>query len=136
MRFLLDTHYAVELIAEASNISMEERRGLGRMAGRAAVSAVSIWELRIKWRTFHRSGDRKGPFAPNVALAALRAMGLAALPLTPDHAAHTLSPPLLHKDPFDDLLLAQAQVEGMRLLTRDRALLAHPQAMKAEDVPA
>jgi PIN domain nuclease of toxin-antitoxin system len=52
------------------------------------------------------------------------------LPLVPRHALAPLSPPATHKDPFDEMLLIQAQVEGLRLLTRDRALLDHPLAYR------
>ena len=48
------------------------------------------------------------------------------LPLTGRHAAAELALPLGHKDPFDELLLVQAQEEGMRLLTRDAKLVGHP----------
>ncbi len=50
------------------------------------------------------------------------------LPLTEVHAAAALDPPLAHTDPFDELLLVQAQVEGLRLLTRDDKLKSHPHA--------
>ena len=51
------------------------------------------------------------------------------LPLTARHAAALLSQPLGHKDPFDELLLVQAQEEGMHLLTRDAKLIGHPFAV-------
>lgn len=59
-------------------------------------------------------------------MAFAMAIGWAFLPLTPQHAATELVPGLGHKDPFDELLLVQAQVEGLRLLTRDSKLLDHP----------
>jgi PIN domain nuclease of toxin-antitoxin system len=51
------------------------------------------------------------------------------LPLTAHHAAAHLNFPLKHKDPFDELLLVQAQEEVMRLLTRDSKLAGHPFAL-------
>lgn len=50
--------------------------------------------------------------------------------MTAQHAAAELIPPLTHKDPFDELLLVQAQEEGMRLLTRDAKLMGHPLATR------
>jgi PIN domain nuclease of toxin-antitoxin system len=50
------------------------------------------------------------------------------LPLTARHASAALASPLGHRDPFDELLLVQAQEEGMRLLTRDAKLARHPLA--------
>ena len=49
--------------------------------------------------------------------------------MTPAHAARPLETPLPHRDPFDELLLVQAQEEGLKLLTRDRLLTGHPLAV-------
>ena len=54
------------------------------------------------------------------------------LPLTARHAAAELAQPLGHKEPFDELLLVQAQEERMRLLTRDAELIGHPLAVAGE----
>jgi PIN domain nuclease of toxin-antitoxin system len=56
------------------------------------------------------------------------AVGWEVMALTARHATCSLTEPLAHKDPFDELLMVQAQVEGMRLLTRDAKLLGHPLA--------
>ena len=56
----------------------------------------------------------------------LHRLGIPILNLTPQHAACELEQPLRHKDPFDELLLAQAQEEGLRLLTTDSSLVGHP----------
>ena len=55
------------------------------------------------------------------------------LPLTAHHAAAKLAHPLEQKDPFDELLLVQAQEENMRLLTRDSKLAGHPFAVGGSD---
>ncbi len=62
-----------------------------------------------------------------------KAMGWELLPLTIDHAAAGLVRSLGHKDPFDELLLVQAQEERMRLLTRDAKLIGHPCAVGGPD---
>ena len=93
---------------------------------RLVFSAVAVWELRLKWHSFHISGDGKGPIAPKAVVAFAEAMNWELLPLTAAHAAAQLVQPLEHKDPFDELLLLQAQEEGMCLLTRDTKLSGHP----------
>lgn len=93
------------------------------------LSAVAVWELRLKWHSFHISGGRKGSLNPAVVLAFAKAIDWELLPLTAAHAAAGLAQPLGHKDPFDELLLVQAQEEGMRLLTRDAKLVGHPFAV-------
>ena len=92
-------------------------------------SAVAVWELRLKWHSFHISGARKGPVNPAAVVAFAARMEWEFLPLTAHHAAAELMHPLEHKDPFDELLLVQAQEEGMRLLTRDTKLAGHPYAL-------
>jgi PIN domain nuclease of toxin-antitoxin system len=72
---------------------------------------------------------RKGPVDPTVVVAFAAAIDWELLPLTAHHAAAQLAQPLRHKDPFDELLLVQAQEEDMRLLTRDTKLIGHPFAV-------
>lgn len=97
--------------------------------GPLVLSAVAVWELRLKWHSFHISGERKGPVDPNSVVAFAAMMNWELLPLTARHAAAQLAQPLSHKDPFDELLLIQAQEEGMRLLTRDAKLAGHSYAV-------
>jgi len=93
------------------------------------LSAVSVWELRLKWHSFHITGSRKGPLGPAAVLDFANAIAWELLPLKASHAAASLTQPLAHKDPFDEILLVQAQEEGMRLLTRDAMLAGHPVAL-------
>jgi len=95
------------------------------------LSAVSIWELRLKWHSFRISGSRKGPVDPGSVVRFALAIEWELMPLMAHHAAVGLAQPLAHKDPFDELLLVQAQEEGMRLLTRDASLVCHPYAVTA-----
>jgi PIN domain nuclease of toxin-antitoxin system len=71
---------------------------------------------------------RKGPLDPADVVAFAAAIDWEFLPMTARHAAAVLVDPIGHKDPFDELLLVQAQEEGMRLLTRDAKLAGHPLA--------
>jgi len=97
--------------------------------GPIVLSAVSVWELRLKWHSFHTTGGRKGPLAPSDVVAFARAMAWQILAMTERHAVAPLKQALIHKDPFDEVLLVQTQEEGMRLLTRDAKLAGHPYAV-------
>ena len=126
MKLLLDTHIAYWLAVERAALTGHELATLLSVDNELLVSAVSIWELRLKWHSFYRSGLRKDPGDPTPVFGALRKMGLNILPLDADTAATPLLVPMDHKDPFDELLLVQAQQSGARLFTRDRLLLVHP----------
>ena len=131
MDVLLDTTYLYRLMEALGTLPERDREFLAEREARLHVSAVSIWEMRLKFNARHPSGARKSPFDPNDVLAALEGQEVTFLPLTMAHAAEALETPLDHRDPFDELLLVQAQVEGLRLLTADRRLAAHPLAVTA-----
>ena len=78
-------------------------------------SAAAIWEIVIKLNL----GREDFRVDPHRLRKGLVLNGYTELPVTAEHALQVDSLPLLHKDPFDRLLLAQARVEGMRLVTVD-----------------
>ena len=82
-----------------------------------------------QWHSLHISGGRKGPINPATVVAFAAGVDWEFLPLTAHHASAELAHPLEHRDPFDELLLVQAQEENMRLLTRDSKLAGHPFAV-------
>ena len=129
MRILLDTYYLYGLMAARRQFSEAERRFLDEHEGQLHVSAVSIWEMRLKYHARRASGERKSPFDPKEVVVALEKQEAIFLPLTTGHAARKLETPLSHKDPFDELLLVQAQEEGLKLLTTDRGIIGHPLAL-------
>ena len=129
MRLLLDTHIAIWAALDPAALSASERTQMAGSRNPLVLSAVSVWELRLKWHSFHLSGARKGPVGPGAVVAFAAAMDWEFMPLTAYHAAADLIQKLAHKDPFDELLLVQAQEEGMRLLTRDAKLVDHPLAV-------
>lgn len=131
MRVLLDTHFAVWLAIEEFRLSKSEIEFLARPETSVLFSAVSIWELRLKWNSFHQSGERKGPASPAAIYGILVDSAFEELPLHARNAAAGLTHAMVHRDPFDELLLAQAQENGLRLLTRDAQLLDHPLAISA-----
>ena len=129
MRVLLDTTYLYRLMEAVGTLSAADRAFLGVRATEVYVSAVSLWEMRLKYAAIRPSGERKSRFAARKVLAMLENQDVVFLPLTMTHAAAALDHPLDHPDPFDDVLLAQAQAEGLRLLTVDRELVTHPLAV-------
>jgi len=130
LRLLLDSHIAIWAATDETALTVGEQAAMAA-GGLPIVSAVSIWEARLKWNSLHASGARKGIIAPDLLLAFIEAMEWPLLPLSARHAAAELASPLAHRDPFDELLLVQAQVEGLRLLTRDALLRDHPIALLA-----
>ncbi|HEX8381979.1 MAG TPA: type II toxin-antitoxin system VapC family toxin [Sphingomonas sp.] len=123
---LLDTHIAAWLVRAPAVLRQAEVRAIRSNA--LAVSVISLWELRIKWQLFTSTGERKGPADPLEVLEGLRIFGVEILPLNVEQAVSDLDSPPLHKDPFDELLLAVCQQLGARLLTRDAKLRDHPLA--------
>ena len=129
MRILLDTTYLYRLMETPGALNDTERRFFAARKVQLFVSAVSIWEMRLKHDARYASGVRKSRFHPNDVLTILEGQDVSLLPMTAVHAARVLDPPLAHKDPFDELLLVQAQEEGFKLLTVDRQLVGHPLAV-------
>ena len=134
-RILLDTSYLYGLMEAPGRLSSAEREFLSDQSVRLYVSAVSIWEMRLKYHARTLSGKRKSPFDPHNVVAMLEEQGVIFLPMTGTHAARELETPISHRDPFDELLLVQAQEEGLRLLTADRELSNHPLAVTVQDLP-
>ena len=118
MRLLLDTHLLLWAAARSERLPREARELLEDGANEVYYSAASIWEIAIKISL----GRRR----LNVNLDALRdalpAMGLAELSVTAAHAAGVGKLPLIHRDPFDRLLIAQSLAEPLTLLTNDAIL--------------
>jgi len=125
---ILDTHYAFALSLVNVKLRKREKDFFATTSERLLVSAVSIWEIRLKWNALHKSGARKGPASPAQVVAALAAAPIDFLNLSPDHAATASPVAIAHRDPFDELLLAQAYAENAKLLTRDAKLRGHPWA--------
>lgn len=96
------------------------------------VSVASLWEMRLKYQSLYRSGERKNPYSRLQVLAFIKSQNFKVLELSSTHVSEILNPPSQHKDPFDELLLLQAQLETARLLTKDTKLLNHPSAISSE----
>ncbi len=123
MPLLLDTHIAIWAVADPKRLSRQAVRMLDGAADGIFVSAVSIWEIAIKQSQV--DPRRRLPFSADKAIEMFRAVGFLSLDIRPEHAAAVEHLPMLHGDPFDRLLLAQARTEPMHLLSHDAALIAY-----------
>ena len=125
MRLLLDSHFILWITSDAEKLTGAEQAAL-RGDVTLIVPAVGLWELNLKWQSLGKSGERRLDIAPANLLATIRDLGWEIAMLDPDSAVATLDSPILHKDPFDTLLLVQAQELGIQLLSRDEKLMGHP----------
>jgi PIN domain nuclease of toxin-antitoxin system len=116
-RLLLDTCVLLWWRTDDAKLTSAARRVIDE-AAEVFVSAASAWEIAIK------VGIGKLP-APELVSATPSALGFIELPITIAHAELAGSLPLHHKDPFDRMLIAQAQHEGLLLVTSDRAFHAY-----------
>ncbi len=118
MRLLLDSHAALWALRDVPRLSEAARTEIVDPDNDVFVSAASLWEIGIK----RNLGKLKAPDDLPIRLAA---RGFVELPVTGRHAWIAGALPLHHNDPFDRLLVAQAQNEHLVLLTADRRLAAY-----------
>jgi PIN domain nuclease of toxin-antitoxin system len=121
LKFLLDTHCWIWLKGDWSRLPSPVRRRILRDPGGLVFSAVSVIEIGVK----HATGRLKLDVGPDGFVALLKADGVTFLGVTVEHALRMASLPLHHQDPFDRLLVAQAQVEGLTLVSADPRVLAY-----------
>lgn len=119
MRLLLDTREFLWWCGDDARLGEEERAAIRDGDNEVFLSAASVWEMAIK----QGLGRLQVPEPPSRATAR---MGVAPLPVAFEHAEATASLPSLHRDPFDRLLVAQARVEGLTLVTRDPLIRSYP----------
>lgn len=125
MRLLLDTHVALWALADSPRLSRKARGLLADGENDCWVSSASVWEIAIKVSLGRYELGR-----PQAALEqALEEAGFEALDVTMRHAAAIARVAAPHADPFDRLLLAQCEVETLRLVTADRVLAKLPVAI-------
>ncbi|MBX3453481.1 type II toxin-antitoxin system VapC family toxin [Ferrovibrio sp.] len=111
MRYLLDTNVLIHSMEGTLSVSMA--RILGDTANDLVVSMASLWETAIK----SGLGKLKLPLDMDQQMLAL---GIELLPIERAHIAEYKTLPLLHRDPFDRMLIAQARVENLTLASSDR----------------
>jgi PIN domain nuclease of toxin-antitoxin system len=116
LRLLADTQVWLWLQADPGRIRREVLDLLEDPANEVLLSAASAWEIAIK----HALSKLVLPLPPPAYVSSrLAASGTTALAVTVAHATHVSTLPPHHRDPFDRLLVAQAQVERLRLVTAD-----------------
>ncbi|HET9210386.1 MAG TPA: type II toxin-antitoxin system VapC family toxin [Thermoanaerobaculia bacterium] len=115
MKLLLDSHAFLWWLAEDQKLSPEAREAVADPSSIVHVSAASIWELAIKaalGKLDLQGADLVEEIAEN---------DFVELPMTARHSSVAANLPRHHQDPFDRMLIAQAQIEGLTVITRDPA---------------
>jgi PIN domain nuclease of toxin-antitoxin system len=122
MKLLLDTHLLLWAAGEPQRLSKRARTLIDNPDNELLFSAASLWEVAIK------RGLGREDFKVDTRLLrrGLLDNGYRELPIMSDHVVATESLPLIHKDPFDRILVAQATVEGITLLTIDSLVSQYP----------
>jgi len=115
MHLLLDTHLFIWWLENDKQLS-KKARSLISEAVEVYISSVSIWEAVIKIQLGKLDVD------VNDLVGAIESEGFIELPVRAQHAALIKELPLIHRDPFDRMLVAQAIYEPLRLLTSDKIL--------------
>ena len=126
MKLLLDTHLLIWSAWTPRRISSAARSLISSTDNELIFSAASLWEIAIK------QALEKDDFEVDarVLRRGLLDNGYGELPVNGDHAVATRALPLIHKDPFDRILIAQATIEGITLLTADPIVARYPGPIK------
>jgi PIN domain nuclease of toxin-antitoxin system len=119
MKLLLDTHVLLWALASPERLSDSVRAAIANPSHAVLVSAASAWEVEIKASL----GKLQVPSDLDRQLVD---RGFLELPVRVRHTRALRDLPALHRDPFDRLLVAQAIVEDLVLVTADEALVAYP----------
>ncbi len=118
MRVLLDTQVWLWMLAAPERLSTPSRALVVSTDNELLLSAASAWEIAIKYAL----GKLRLPEPPGDLMPRLMTRtGITPLAVHHRHALHVATLPPRHRDPFDRLLVAQAQVEGLPILTADRS---------------
>ena len=112
LRLLLDTHTFVWCLSDVPKLTEGARTAISDSRNDVFVSAVTGWEISVK-----RAEGRI--VAPNNLSAVIGEKGFIHLPLSFHHAEQAGNLPMHHRNPIDRMLIAQAQTEGLVLVTRD-----------------
>jgi PIN domain nuclease of toxin-antitoxin system len=126
MKLLLDTHLLLWAAGEPQRLSKQARTLLDDPDNELLFSAASLWEVAIK----RGLGRRDFKVDARLLRRGLLDNGYSELPIISDHVVATESLPPIHKDPFDRVLVAQATVEGITLLTIDALVSQYPGPIK------
>ncbi|MEO8461237.1 MAG: type II toxin-antitoxin system VapC family toxin [Dokdonella sp.] len=122
MKLLLDTHLLLWAAGQTKRLPASVRKLLADADNALLFSAASLWEITIKCAL----GRADFQVDARVLRRGLLDNGYVELPIRSDHAVALDSLPPIHKDPFDRMLVAQATVEGITLLTSDPVIARYP----------
>ena len=122
MKLLLDTHLLLWASIGSEDLPPRAVARLEDPDSELIFSAASIWEVGIKALL----GKPRFDFDPNVLRRELLNNGYEELAITGAHAAYVAQLPPIHRDPFDRILVAQATVEGIVLITADDVVASYP----------
>lgn len=119
MSLLLDTHTWLWFFLQPDRLGAKSLLAIKDAHIKVFLSAASAWEIAIKTRLgkLHLPDDADPERYVPTALAS---RSMLALPITNEHALRTCALPLHHTDPFDRLLIAQAQIESLTIVTADK----------------
>jgi PIN domain nuclease of toxin-antitoxin system len=119
MPLLLDTHAFLWWLGDSRNLPAAWRRAISEPSAQVFVSAASLWEIAVK----RDLGKLRLALPASLTLETLPpACGFTDLAIEGKHAAAVAGLPRHHADPFDRILIAQARVEGLTLVTADRVM--------------
>jgi PIN domain nuclease of toxin-antitoxin system len=119
--YLFDTHVLVWAANDNPRLPDEIKTIIDNMAMRRSFSAAVLWEIVIK------GGRERGmPADPEDFRKKLVRVGFTGLPITSAHVLAVRNLPPIHRDPFDRIMVAQAIVEGLTLVTADTKLARYP----------
>jgi PIN domain nuclease of toxin-antitoxin system len=127
VRLLLDTHVLLWWLADDRKLSKEARTMIADANHEVLVSAASVWEVSIK------AALRRIEIELDDLEGAILKSGFEPLPITVQHAVRVGRLPDVHRDPFDRMLIAQAGIEELRLVTHDRVFERY--GLSAEGLP-
>jgi PIN domain nuclease of toxin-antitoxin system len=126
VKLLLDTHAWLWMVAEPERFSDAARALLEDLENELLLSAACSWEVALKYAL----GKISLPAPPALYVPAqIERTGVVPLPVEHAHALRVAELPLHHRDPFDRILVAQAQLEDAAVLTRDRGFAAYDVAI-------
>lgn len=126
MKYLLDTHLLLWAAGQPEKLSPEARNIIENPANQLLFSVASLWEISIK----NSLGRDDFKVNPRLLRRGLLDNGYCELAIAGEHTLSIDTLPTIHKDPFDRLLIAQAMVEGITLVTVDILVAQYPASIK------
>ncbi len=119
MRYLLDTHVVLWWLTEPEKIHTKARKIIQDQSNEILISTASFWEIAIK-----KSIGRLT--MPHNLLETIALEGFKTLPIMPDECIGVADLPMYHSDPFDRLMIMQAKLYNLVIITRDNKMPEYP----------